>query len=89
MKWVLGLVIALFVLTESVSAAPVEGVAWGTSRASARRTCFANTPGGVTVVRRGLDGTYYGTRAFGPGAYWKAATASRRRAMTGTRGHLR
>ena len=68
MKWALGIVITLFVLTQSATAGPVEGVAWGSTRAQAMQTCFANSPGGVTVVRRGSDGMYYGTRAFGPGA---------------------
>ena len=88
-KYCIGLVLAILVTASTASAAPTEGVAWGTSRRAARQTCYANTPGGITVVRRGADGNFYGTRKFGPGAYFRAASTSRTRAATRTRGHLR
>lgn len=81
------MVVCLLFVCSEVSAG-MQGVAWGTSRASARATCYSRVPGGRTVVVRGADGMFYGTREFGAFARLKARTVSRSRAVTRTRGHL-
>lgn len=83
MKFIAAIILTIALATQAQA---IEGVAWGTSRASARQTCFANQRGLRTAtVYSFRSGSFYGTRR---PSYLGARINARVRAMRGVRGHL-